>query len=122
MKGGCCCVRLACQPTSQQYYSLILNQHQPLATSHQLPASQQYCSLITNQHQPPTTAKQTQRLCLGCLINGHSVPRLARAVPKHQKLALTPQLWRDFILERLVAIEQFGSTKQQLFILWFATC
>jgi len=27
------CVRLACQPTSQQYCSLILNQHQPPATS-----------------------------------------------------------------------------------------
>ena len=27
------CVRLACQPTSQQYCSLILNQHQPSATS-----------------------------------------------------------------------------------------
>ena len=26
-------VRLACQSTSQQYYSLILNQHQPPATS-----------------------------------------------------------------------------------------
>ena len=26
-----CCVRLACQPTSQQYCSLILNQHQPPA-------------------------------------------------------------------------------------------
>ena len=24
------CVRLACQPTSQQYCSLILNQHRPL--------------------------------------------------------------------------------------------
>jgi hypothetical protein len=27
------CVRLACQPTSQQYYSLVLNQHQPQANS-----------------------------------------------------------------------------------------
>ena len=27
------CVRLACKPTSQQYCSLILNQHQPPATS-----------------------------------------------------------------------------------------
>jgi len=27
------CVRLACQPTSQQYCSLILNQHQPPGTS-----------------------------------------------------------------------------------------
>ena len=27
------CARLACQPTSQQYCSLILNQHQPPATS-----------------------------------------------------------------------------------------
>ena len=27
------CVRLACQPTSQQYCSLIPNQHQPPATS-----------------------------------------------------------------------------------------
>ena len=31
------------------------------STSHQLPASQQYCSLITNQHQPLATAKRTQR-------------------------------------------------------------
>ena len=45
-------VRLACQPTNQQYCSLILNQHQP-------PTSQQYCLLITNQHHPPATAKQT---------------------------------------------------------------
>jgi len=27
------CVRLACQPTSQQYYSLVLNQYQLPATS-----------------------------------------------------------------------------------------
>jgi len=42
---------------SQQYCSLILNQHQPPATS------QQYYSLITNQHQPPDTTKRTQRIC-----------------------------------------------------------
>ena len=34
------------------------------ATSYQLPASQQYYSLITNQHQPSATAKRTQRLKL----------------------------------------------------------
>ena len=49
------CVRLACQPTSQQYCSLILNHHQ-------LPPSQQYCPLITNQHQPSGTAKRTQQI------------------------------------------------------------
>ena len=37
------------------------------ATSYQLPASQQYCSLITNQHQPPATAKRTQRKSLAQL-------------------------------------------------------
>ena len=36
------CVCLACQPTSQQY-----------------------CSLITNQHQPSATAKRTQRMRFG---------------------------------------------------------
>ena len=61
------CVRLACQPTSQQYCSLILNQHQP-------PVSQQYCSLLTNQHQLSATTKRTQQMetpahlfCLGTM-------------------------------------------------------
>ena len=43
-------VRLACQPTNQQCFSLISNQHQP-------PARQQYFSLITNQHQPSATSQ-----------------------------------------------------------------
>jgi len=32
------------------------------ATSHQPPTSQHYFSLIVNQHQPPATASRTERL------------------------------------------------------------
>ena len=45
-------VWLVSQPTSSTVLLYKIN------TGHQLPASQQYCSLITNQHQPPATAKQ----------------------------------------------------------------
>ena len=47
------CVRLACQPTSQQYCFLILNQHQPLATSQ---------SAVLFSRNKSTPAKRTQRI------------------------------------------------------------
>ena len=51
-------VRLACQPTSQQYYSLILNQHQP-------PANSQSAILFSHNKSAPATAKRTQRYIKG---------------------------------------------------------
>ena len=45
---------------SQPDSSIVLSYK--ISTSHQLPASQQYYSLITNQHQPSGTAKRTQRI------------------------------------------------------------
>ena len=47
---------LVSQPASSTVFSYWIS------ISHQLSASQQYCSLITNQHQPPAIAKRTQRL------------------------------------------------------------
>ena len=49
-------VWLVSQPASSTVFSY------QISTSHQLLASQQYCSLITNQHQPSATTKRTQRL------------------------------------------------------------
>jgi hypothetical protein len=63
-------------PTSQQYFSLRTNQHQPSATSQQYfslrinqssPTSQQYFSLRTNQHQPSATSR-TNRLMICPLL------------------------------------------------------
>ena len=45
--------------SSQQYFSLTPNQHQP-------PANQQYFSLTINQHQPPATAQRTEWIKLKC--------------------------------------------------------
>ena len=73
------CVRLACQPTTQQYCSLILNQHQSLA-------SQQYCFLITNQYQLSATVKRTQRLQL----NASKEKQICRS--KFSKSALPSQM------------------------------
>jgi len=50
---------LVCQPTSQQYFSLIPNQYQP-------PTNQQYFSLITNQYQP---SAQPNRVYFSLIIN-----------------------------------------------------
>ena len=57
-------LRLACQPTSQQYYSLILNQHQPPATS-------QSAVLFSHNKSAPATTKRTQQL------SGGEAPRSA---------------------------------------------
>ena len=42
------------QPTSQQYFPLTPNQHQPSVTS------KQYFSLTTNQHHPPATPSRIE--------------------------------------------------------------
>ena len=51
---------------SQPASSTVLSYQ--ISTSHQLPVSQQYCSLITNQHQPSATAKRTQRIVPATLL------------------------------------------------------
>ena len=57
-------------PTSFVVFAWLVSQplSYKISTSHQLPTSQQYCSLIANQHQPSATAKRTQRLMLLFLL------------------------------------------------------
>jgi len=50
-------VRLACQPTSQHYCSLILNEHQPPATS------QSAVLLFHNKSTPATSHSQANTVC-----------------------------------------------------------
>ena len=58
------CVRLACQPTNQQYYSLILNQHQPLATSQSTVLFSHNKSAPAISHSQTNTAIEFFRPCL----------------------------------------------------------
>ena len=51
------CVRLACQPTSQQYCSLILNQHQPPATRQSTVLFSHNKSISAINHNQTNTAK-----------------------------------------------------------------
>jgi len=46
-------IRLACQPTSQQYFSLTQNQHQPPATSHPAVFFSQNKSAPATSHSQP---------------------------------------------------------------------
>ena len=50
------CVRSTCQPTSQQYCSLILNQHQPSATSQSAVLLSHNKSAPAISHSPANTA------------------------------------------------------------------
>ena len=54
------CVCLACQPTSQQYYSLILNQHQPPATSQSAVLFSHNKSAPAISHSQTNTAIETR--------------------------------------------------------------
>ena len=71
------------------------------ATSYQLPASQQYHSLITNQHQPPVTAKRTLQLSIGLQFFSRETQAYG---PDGQHIDLErkssiylPRLWAEFI-------------------------
>ena len=59
-------VRLACQPTSQQYYSLILNQQQPPATSQSAVLFSHNKSAPATSHIQVNTANDVMTLLFKC--------------------------------------------------------